>query len=44
MTLKYLKLLSEKKYLEAILKEGGVKANSIAEPIIQKAKNIVGFF
>ena len=38
------KLLNDKKYLEGILKEGGVKANSIAEPIIQKTKNIVGFF
>ena len=44
ITIEMRKLLSEKKYLEAILKEGGVKANSIAEPIIQKAKNIVGFF
>tara|TARA_B100000686_G_scaffold78896_1_gene85049 strand:- start:31597 stop:32619 length:1023 start_codon:yes stop_codon:yes gene_type:complete len=44
ITIEMRKLLSDKKYLESILKEGGAKANSIAEPIIQKAKNIVGFF
>jgi len=44
ITIEMRKLLNDKKYLEGILKEGGVKANSIAEPIIQKTKNIVGFF
>ena len=32
------------KYLEDILINGGSKANDIAEPIIKKTKNIVGFF
>ncbi|MAR57588.1 MAG: tryptophan--tRNA ligase [Rickettsiales bacterium] len=38
------KLLDDKKYLEDILINGGSKANDIAEPIIKKTKNIVGFF
>tara|TARA_Y100001936_G_scaffold84067_1_gene82635 strand:+ start:1946 stop:2968 length:1023 start_codon:yes stop_codon:yes gene_type:complete len=38
------KLLDDKKYLEDILINGGSKANYIAEPIIKKTKNIVGFF
>ena len=38
------KLLDDKAYLQDILKEGGARANSIAEPIIRKTKNIIGFF
>ena len=38
------KLLDDKSYLEEILNNGRDKANSIAEPILKEAKEIVGFY
>ena len=38
------KLLEDKTYLESILKDGGDRANILAQPIITKVKDIVGFY
>ena len=38
------KLLDDKSFLEEILNKGRDKANSIAEPILKEAKEIVGFY
>ncbi len=38
------KLIDDKAYLESILNKGGENADSIASPILQKTKEIVGFY
>ena len=38
------KLLEDKTYLESILKDGGDRANILAQPIITTVKDIVGFY
>ena len=38
------KLLEDKTYLTGIIKDGGNRANIIAQPIITKVKNIVGLY
>ena len=38
------KLLEDKTYLTGIIKDGGNRANIIAQPIITKVKDIVGFY
>ena len=38
------KLLEDKTYLTEIIKDGGHRANIIAQPIVTKVKNIVGFY
>jgi tryptophanyl-tRNA synthetase len=38
------RLLEDQKYLESLLIDGGDRANTLAKPIIDKTKNIVGYF
>ena len=38
------KLLEDKTYLESIIKNGGNRANILAQPIITKVKDIIGFY
>jgi len=38
------KLLEDKTYLESIIKDGGNRANILAQPIITKVKDIIGFY
>ncbi|MBT3938430.1 MAG: tryptophan--tRNA ligase [Pelagibacterales bacterium] len=38
------KLLKDKTYLESIIKDGGNRANILAQPIITKVKDIIGFY
>jgi tryptophanyl-tRNA synthetase len=38
------KLLEDQKYLESLLIDGGDRANTLAKTIIDKTKNIVGYF
>jgi tryptophanyl-tRNA synthetase len=38
------KLLEDKTYLTGIIKDGGNRANIIAQPIITKVKDIVGLY
>ena len=38
------KLLEDKTYLESIIKDGANRANILAQPIITKVKDIIGFY